>query len=83
MLRRLRQSRGGNWVVEAKRDLFLEESVMLRMAILFLVIALVAGLLNFTGVEGVALDAARILFFVFIVLAVLSFLGGMFRTPPA
>ena len=55
---------------------------MLRLAILFLVIALVAGLLNFVGVEGVALSAARILFFVFIVLAILSFLGGMFRTPP-
>lgn len=56
---------------------------MLRMAILFLVIALIAGIFNFTGVSGVALDAARILFFVFIVLAILSFLGGMFRTPPA
>jgi uncharacterized membrane protein YtjA (UPF0391 family) len=30
----------------------------------------------------VAYDAAKILFFVFIVLAVLAFLGGALRTPP-
>jgi uncharacterized membrane protein YtjA (UPF0391 family) len=48
---------------------------MLRLAVLFLVIALVAALFGFTSVVGVAYDAARILFFVFIVLAVLSFLG--------
>jgi uncharacterized membrane protein YtjA (UPF0391 family) len=55
---------------------------MLRWAILFLVVALIAGLFNFVGVEGVALEAARILFFVFIVLAILSFIGGSFRSPP-
>jgi uncharacterized membrane protein YtjA (UPF0391 family) len=55
---------------------------MLRMAILFLVIALIAALFGFGWVTGVALDAAKILFFVFIVLAVLSFLGGALRTPP-
>lgn len=54
---------------------------MLRMAILFLIIALIAGALNFVGIEGLALDIARILFFVFLVLFVLSLLGGMFRRP--
>jgi hypothetical protein len=34
-------------------------------------------------VTGVALDAARICFIVFIVLAILSFLGGTFRGPRA
>jgi uncharacterized membrane protein YtjA (UPF0391 family) len=60
----------------------MEESAMLRWAILFLVVALIAGAFNFVGVEGVALEAARILFFVFIVLAILSFIGGAFRSPP-
>jgi uncharacterized membrane protein YtjA (UPF0391 family) len=55
---------------------------MLRWAILFLVIALVAALFGFGLVAGISLDAARILFFVFIVLAVLSFIGGAFRAPP-
>lgn len=55
---------------------------MLRWAVTFLVIALIAALLGFTGVEWAGIEAAKILFFVFIVLAVLSFLGGSFRRPP-
>lgn len=54
---------------------------MVRLAVMFLVIALIAALLGFTTVAGTAIDAARIVFFVFIILAVLSFLGGAFRTP--
>jgi uncharacterized membrane protein YtjA (UPF0391 family) len=49
---------------------------MLRLAILFLVIALLAAFLGFGGVAGFAWDGARILFFIFLVLAVLSYLGG-------
>ena len=41
---------------------------MLRLAILFLVIALLAALFGFTAVAGTAYEGARILFFVFIVL---------------
>ncbi len=41
---------------------------MLRWAIIFLVIALVAAVFGFGGIVAVAMDAARILFFVFIVL---------------
>jgi uncharacterized membrane protein YtjA (UPF0391 family) len=52
---------------------------MLRIAILFLVIALIAALFGFTPVAGVAYDAAKIIFFVFIVLCVLAFLGYGFR----
>jgi uncharacterized membrane protein YtjA (UPF0391 family) len=55
---------------------------MLRLAILFLVIALIAALFGFGWVAGTAYSAAKILFFVFIVLAVLAFLGGALRTPP-
>ena len=54
---------------------------MLRLAILFLVISLIAALFGFGGIEGVSFSAAKILFFVFIVLAILSFLGGAFRRP--
>jgi uncharacterized membrane protein YtjA (UPF0391 family) len=60
----------------------LEVEDMLRLAILFLVIALVASLFGFGLVGGMAIEAAKILFFVFIVLAVLTFLGGALRTPP-
>jgi uncharacterized membrane protein YtjA (UPF0391 family) len=55
---------------------------MLRLAVLFLVIALIASLFGFGFVAGTAYDAAKILFFVFIVLAVLAFLGGALQRPP-
>ena len=55
---------------------------MLRLAIIFLVIALIAGVFNLGIVEGVALDAARILFFIFIVLAVLFLVGNVMRGSP-
>jgi uncharacterized membrane protein YtjA (UPF0391 family) len=49
---------------------------MLRLAILFLVIALVAAFLGWGGVAAVSFDAAQILFFVFLVLAILFFVGN-------
>jgi uncharacterized membrane protein YtjA (UPF0391 family) len=52
------------------------ESTMLRAAILFLVIALVAGLLGAFQTEGIALQIAWILFVVFLILAVVSFVMG-------
>jgi uncharacterized membrane protein YtjA (UPF0391 family) len=55
---------------------------MLRLAILFLVIALVAALFGFTGIEVVSIQVAQILFFVFLVLAILFFVGNAFRGAP-
>jgi uncharacterized membrane protein YtjA (UPF0391 family) len=49
---------------------------MLRWAILFLVVALVAALFGFTSVAGTSMAAARILFFVFLVLFVVSLILG-------
>lgn len=40
---------------------------MLRWALVFLVLALVAGLLGFTGIAGESMYIAKILFFVFLV----------------
>ena len=54
---------------------------MLRLAIVFLVIALLAGLFGFYNTEFISMEAARICFFVFIVLAVLALLGGLARRP--
>jgi len=53
---------------------------MLRWAVLFLVIALVAALFGFGGVAGVGMEAAKILFFVFLILFVVSLVMGN-RTP--
>lgn len=49
---------------------------MLSYAILFLVIALIAGALGFGLVGGMAYGAAKIFFFIFLVLAVISLLRG-------
>lgn len=55
---------------------------MLRSAmglgVVFLVVALIAALVGFGAVESVAWGGAKIFFFIFLVLAVLSFLGGTF-----
>lgn len=49
---------------------------MLRYAIGFSVVALIAGLLGFGLVGGMAYGAAKICFFVFLVLAVVSLVTG-------
>lgn len=54
---------------------------MLRLAVLFLVVALVAALFGFGLVADYSYGAAKILFVIFLILAVLSFLGGSFRRP--
>ena len=55
---------------------------MLRWAIAFLVIALIAAVLGFTSLEGMAAWAAKITFGVFLVLFVVSLIFGN-RTPRA
>jgi uncharacterized membrane protein YtjA (UPF0391 family) len=55
---------------------------MLRLAVLFLVIALIAALFGFGLVADYSFVAAKILFFIFLVLAVLAFLGGYGRRSP-
>ena len=52
---------------------------MLRLAIVFLVIALIAAFLGFGGVANLSWEGAKILFFIFLVLAVLSFVGHGYR----
>ena len=52
---------------------------LLHWAIIFLIIALVAGLLGFGGLAGTAMDGARLLFWVAIVLLVVSLLFGFMR----
>jgi uncharacterized membrane protein YtjA (UPF0391 family) len=50
---------------------------MLRLALFFLVISLVAALFGFTGIAVVAADLARLLFFVFIVIFVVLLFAGL------
>jgi uncharacterized membrane protein YtjA (UPF0391 family) len=50
----------------------------LGLGVAFLVIALIAGLFGFIGVGSLAWEGAKIFFFIFVVLAVLAFVGGFF-----
>ena len=55
---------------------------MLRLALIFLVIAIIAAFFGFGLVAGMAYEAAKIFFFIFIVLAIIAFIGGALRSPP-
>ena len=55
-------------------------SHMLNWAITFLVIALIAAIFGFGVLAGTSMQIAKILFFVFIVLFIISFFMGK-RTP--
>ena len=52
---------------------------MLSWALTFLVVALIAGLLGFTSIAGAAIGVAKILFFVFLVLFVVSLVMHLVR----
>jgi uncharacterized membrane protein YtjA (UPF0391 family) len=54
---------------------------MLRLALVFVLIALLAAVFGFGLVAGASFAAARILFGIFLVLAVLSLLFG-YRSEP-
>ncbi len=52
---------------------------MLHYAVVFFVIALIAALFGFGGIAAGAVGIAKVLFFVFVVLAVATFLFGLIK----
>jgi len=52
---------------------------LLYWALIFLVVALIAGVLGFGGVSGTAMQGAQLLFWVAIVLLVISLIFGVVR----
>ncbi len=55
---------------------------MLSWSLTFLVIAILAAAFGFGGIAGTAVGIAKVLFFVFLVLFILSLVFGR-RVPPA
>jgi len=53
--------------------------MLLRCALLFFVVALIASVFGFLGIAAVAVAIAKILFFVFLVLFLGALLGGRLR----
>jgi len=58
-----------------------EDSSMLRWALIFFIVALMAAVLGFTGIAIAAAGVAKILFYIFVILFVLSLLGHVARRP--
>jgi uncharacterized membrane protein YtjA (UPF0391 family) len=52
---------------------------MLGWAVFFLVIALIAALFGFGGIAGTAVGIAKLLFFVFLAIFVISLIMGLAR----
>jgi len=52
---------------------------LLHWALVFLVVALVAGVLGFGGVAGTAMQGAQLLFWVAIILLLISLVFGVLR----
>jgi uncharacterized membrane protein YtjA (UPF0391 family) len=57
------------------------DRIMLRWALIFFVVALVAAILGFTGIALAAAGVAKILFFIFVILFALSLLSHVARRP--
>ena len=64
-----RSARNVDWIV----------SNLLHYALMFLIVALVAAAVGFGGVARFAMEAARLLFWVFIILFVVSLVAGLAR----
>lgn len=52
---------------------------MLHYAAVFFVIAVISALLGFTGIAAGAIEIARVLFFIFIILFAISLFMGLLR----
>jgi uncharacterized membrane protein YtjA (UPF0391 family) len=52
---------------------------LLHYAIVFLIVAIIAAFLGFGGVAGTAMEGARLLFWIAIVLFVLALIGNFMR----
>jgi uncharacterized membrane protein YtjA (UPF0391 family) len=50
--------------------------IMLYYALVFFVVAVVAGFLGFTGIAGATFGIAKILFFVFLAACIITFIFG-------
>lgn len=59
-----------------------KEKIMLGWALLFFIVALVAAIFGFGGIAAGASSIAQILFFVFLVLFIVSLVAGAVRGRP-
>jgi uncharacterized membrane protein YtjA (UPF0391 family) len=63
----------------SKRKWKSEELIMLSWVVTFLIVALIAGILGFGGVAGASIEIAKIIFFIAVVLFLVSAVVGLAR----
>jgi uncharacterized membrane protein YtjA (UPF0391 family) len=82
----LRAARSGAAVIGKtltdRSTAYRKEAAMLRYAIAFFVIAIIAALFGFGGIAAGATEIAKILFFVFLILFVVSLVAGLLKRGP-
>jgi uncharacterized membrane protein YtjA (UPF0391 family) len=64
--------------VQTEAD-FKEDRIMLGWVVTFLIIALVAGVLGFGGIAGASIEIAKIIFFIAVILFLVSAVVGVTR----
>jgi uncharacterized membrane protein YtjA (UPF0391 family) len=67
------------FVSDVRRLIASQGGTMLRWALAFFVVALVAAVFGFFGLAIAAAGIAKLLFFVFLVLFLVSLVGGLLR----
>jgi uncharacterized membrane protein YtjA (UPF0391 family) len=76
---------GGDYFLEcviargAGARIKIAELVMLSWVVTFLIIALIAGILGFGGIAGVSIEIAKAIFFIAVVLFIVSAVVGLAR----
>jgi uncharacterized membrane protein YtjA (UPF0391 family) len=72
------QTRGvRSWVCAPSASAEAQEAYMLRWALIFLILGLVAGALGLWGIAGAAAEIAKVLFFVFLFLFLIGLVSGL------
>lgn len=64
---------------QIEQNLETEVLTMLSWVVTFLIIALIAGILGFGGVAGASIEIAKIIFFIAVVLFLVSAVVGLAR----
>jgi uncharacterized membrane protein YtjA (UPF0391 family) len=72
------------WNLRSMPELFPHETdnrglVMLSWVVTFLVVALIAGILGFGGIAGVSIEIAKAIFFIAVILFLVSAVVGLAR----
>lgn len=52
---------------------------MLKWALIFFLVAVVAGILGFTNVSGASIEIAKVLFYIFVVIFLILLIMGLIK----